>query len=390
MPVRVLPQHPNLEHLKYQAKDLLKGHASRDAATAQRIREFHPRWPKASDAEIFAANLRLSDAQLAIAREYGFASWSRLKRRVEKPRASDEVSRPHHERIEDAIFRRGVELIDAGNVEELRALLKKHPKLSRQRVEFEGGNYFRNPALLEFVAENPVRRGKLPSNVIEIIEAILEAGVDQSSLDETLMLAATGCVPRECGVQTAMIELLCRRGADADRAAESAAVLFEVEAAKALLACGARLTLALAAALSNAEDARRLLQGANAEERHLALAVAGQYGQTAIMRLLLDAGEDPNRFNPVGGHSHSTPLHEAAGNGHLETVKLLVSCGAKTDIKDILFGGTPAEWAHHNGKREVEDYLQSLERAKLVRRESGNKAVEVRSTGRPGPSSHAH
>ena len=49
-------------------------------------------WTKASDPEIFAGNFRLSDAQLAIAREYGFASWTRLKRRMEKPRLSDDVT----------------------------------------------------------------------------------------------------------------------------------------------------------------------------------------------------------------------------------------------------------------------------------------------------------
>jgi hypothetical protein len=39
MPVRSLPSNPNLNHLKYQAKDLLKGHAARNPAVAQRIRE---------------------------------------------------------------------------------------------------------------------------------------------------------------------------------------------------------------------------------------------------------------------------------------------------------------------------------------------------------------
>jgi ankyrin repeat protein len=77
---------------------------------------------------------------------------------------------------------------------------------------------------------------------------------------------------------------------------------------------------------------------------------------------LLDAGEDPNRFNPVGGHSHSTPLHQAAGNGHLDVVKLLTERGAKLDVKDIVFGGTPAEWAAHAGKKEVEACLRELER----------------------------
>jgi hypothetical protein len=369
MPVRALPSNPSLEHLKYQAKDLLKGHAARYAAVAQRIREFHPRWAKGSDAEIFKATFRLSDAQLVIAREYGFASWTRLKRRVEKPRPGDDVGLPHHERIEDEVFRRGVELMDAGDVAGLQAHLRKYPKLATQRVEFEGGNYFRNPSLLEFVAENPIRRGKLPSDIVEIAEAILDAGVEQSALDETLGLVATGRVPRECGVQSALIALLCRRGADPNGPARGAAVLFELEALNALLRCGAQVTLAIAAALGHLDEARELLPKSSAEQRHLALAVAAQYGHTEIVRLMLDAGEDPNRFNPMEAHSHSTPLHQAALNGHLETVQLFVSRGTKTDVKDILFGGTAVEWANHSGKKEVEAYLLSLHRTQSIRRE---------------------
>src|SRR6476646_6705776 len=113
MPVRVLPQNPDLNHLKYQSKDLLKDHAAHSAAAAQRIREFHPRWAKATDAAIFAAKLRVSDAQLTIAREYGYPSCTKLKRRIEQPKPADQISLPHHERIEDAIFRHGVELIDS-------------------------------------------------------------------------------------------------------------------------------------------------------------------------------------------------------------------------------------------------------------------------------------
>ena len=366
MPVRALPKNPSLQHLKYQAKDLLKGHAAHDAGVAQRIREFHPRWTKASDAEIFAANMTLSDAQLAIAREYGFASWVRLKRRVQKPTPADYLSRPHHERIEDPVFRHAVDLIDAGDVEGLRAHLKKNPKLMRQRVVFEGGNYFRNPTLLEFVAENPIRHGKLPKNIVQIADAILDSGIDDSALNETLMLVATGSVPRECGVQIPLIDLLCDRGADPNRAAEVAAVLFEMEAVKALLKRGARITLPLAAALGRTDEVHRLLAKAGPEERHLALALASQYGHADIVELLLDAGEDPNRFNPLGGHSHCTPLHQAALCGHLEVVKLLVERGAKLDTKDILFAGTPADWAKHAGKKEVEEYLRAREKQNLI------------------------
>jgi len=76
--------------------------------------------------------------------------------------------------------------------------------------------------------------------------------------------------------------------------------------------------------------------------------------------MLLEAGEDPNRFNPIGCHSHSTPLHQAAHAGHIEVVRLLVSHGADTSIKDIMFSATPLGWAEHAGQTEVADYLRSL------------------------------
>jgi hypothetical protein len=198
MPVRRLPSNPDLNHLKYQARDLLKGHAAGHRGVAQRIREFHPRFRAANDAEIFAAVLKLSDAQLAIAREHGFRSWTRLKEHVASPELASRLFIPHHERIDDPVFRRAVDLIDGGDATGLRLHLKQHPKLARQRIDFEGWNYFHHPALLEFIAENPVRHGKMPQNIVEIAEVILEAGPDQQSRNDALALVATGSVPLEC------------------------------------------------------------------------------------------------------------------------------------------------------------------------------------------------
>lgn len=366
MPVTRLPSNPNLDHLKYQAKDLLREHAARSQQAAQRIREFHPRFTKSADAEIFHAKLRLADAQLAIAREYGFPSWTRLKRHIEHPTLADQLNLPHHERIEDATFRRSVDLLDAGDEDGLREHLKRHPNLIHQHVVFEGGNYFRNPALLEFVAENPVRRGSLPKNIVNIARIILDAGAERSAVNETLGLVATGRVPRECHAQVPVINLLCDYGADPNSAMHGAALHAEWQAVDALIARGARIDLPVAAALGRTEDARRLLPDADAEHRQLGLALAAQFGHFDIVRLLLDSGADPNRYSP--GHSHSTPLHQAALAGHNEVVRLLVESGARLDMKDILWHATPAGWARHAGKTEIEEYLRQQESANVKRR----------------------
>jgi ankyrin repeat protein len=102
----------------------------------------------------------------------------------------------------------------------------------------------------------------------------------------------------------------------------------------------------------------RHLPASDSAQRHLALALAAQYGHTEIVRALLDAGEDPDRYNPPGSHTHSTPLHQAALAGHLNVVKLLVERGARLDTKDVIWQGTPADWAQHERRAEVEAYLR--------------------------------
>ena len=363
MPVKPLPANPSLDHLKSQAKDLLKARTSRDPQAAQRIREFHPRFQESTDATIFDARFRLSDAQLTIARERGFASWARLKRRVEKPTLTDRLDLPHHERIENPAFRQAVDLLDRGDVINLRAHLNQHPHLVRERVTFEGGNYFRHPTLLEFIAENPVRRGTLPANIVDVAKVILEAGAkeDHSALNDTLGLVSSGCVPRQCRVQIPLIDLLCAYGADPTSAILTALAHQELEAMDALIGNGARIDLVAAAGLGRTEDFQRLLSASTYEDRHCALALASQYGHVHIVRLLLDAGEDPNRYNPVGFHGHSTPLHQAALGGYDQALRLLVERGARLDMRDTVWQGTPADWAQHEDHKDIEEYLRGQE-----------------------------
>jgi Ankyrin repeats (3 copies) len=360
VPTKKLPANPSLDHLKHQAKDLMRQHALKAPQSAMRLREFHPSLRLATDQEIFSTPLTLGDAQLAIAREYGFASWARLKHHIETPSRSENLLLPHHERIEDAVFRHAVSLIDAGDVFGLSLLLKANPGLIHQHVLFEGGNYFRNPSLLEFVAENPVRHGTLPTNIVDVAVILLDAGPEHRSVNDTLGLVVSGRVPRECKVQIPLIDVLCKYRADPNSPLQTAALHGEFEAVHQLIRWGAKPDLPILAALGETEECLRHLPISDPGQRHLALALASQYGHTEIVRALLDAGEDPNRYNPPGSHTHSTPLHQAALAGHLSVVKLLVEHGARLDMKDVIWQGTPADWAQHDGKTEVESYLRGL------------------------------
>ncbi|SEE45509.1 ankyrin repeat domain-containing protein [Jiangella alba] len=76
-----LPVRPDLGHLKKQAKELLRAYRDGDPAAAARFRATlpHATGPHGS-------RPRLRDAQSCVAREYGFASWTALRRYVEEVR----------------------------------------------------------------------------------------------------------------------------------------------------------------------------------------------------------------------------------------------------------------------------------------------------------------
>ena len=77
------PDRLNLDHLKKQAKELIRLYRSRDPAAMVRFRHALPAAAGRSDDDISSLELRLHDAQSCIAREHGFVSWPDLKRYVE-------------------------------------------------------------------------------------------------------------------------------------------------------------------------------------------------------------------------------------------------------------------------------------------------------------------
>jgi len=86
----------------------------------------------------------------------------------------------------DADFREGVLAIDSGDVAVLDRLVRSNPALVRDRLESNPewlrdivgrtlDGFFRRPYLLWFVADDPVRNGRLPANIAEAARVIVDA-----------------------------------------------------------------------------------------------------------------------------------------------------------------------------------------------------------------------
>src|ERR1051326_503754 len=79
---RQLPARPHLDVPKREASALLKEWRAGSPAALDRVRRRHPKFRDPAVTVISPGQFRLNDAQLVIAREYGFSNWAELKRRI--------------------------------------------------------------------------------------------------------------------------------------------------------------------------------------------------------------------------------------------------------------------------------------------------------------------
>jgi ankyrin repeat protein len=319
----------------------------------------HPRFRGRHVSEV-PADLPLDEARLVIARRYAFGTWSDLLFFAAAVGRDPAV----------ATFEAAVEAVVSGDLSPLRSMLRDDAGLARARSSRR-----HRATLLHYIAANGVEGGRqrTPANAVEVARTLLEAGADPNAIAHmddadctTMSLLVSSSPPAEAGLQAALAETLLDHGADAsgrnpvNRSAVLTALAFGFQAtAQALARRGASSeSLAEAAGLGWPAEVARLLPRADAGERRIALALAAQHGHAAIVRLLLDAGVDPNLFNPEGCHAHSTPLHQAAWAGHAEAVRLLVERGARLDLRDGIYDGTPLDWAMHGGRTAIADFLR--------------------------------
>jgi peptide-methionine (S)-S-oxide reductase len=279
-----------------------------------------------------------------------------------------------NEEIKDPVFRMAVEAIDTGNSQMLSELLRDHPHLVKDRLDYPVPGYFSNPYLIWFVADNPIRHEKLPGNIIEVTRMLIESvkknapESSQIQLDYTLGLVDTGRNVRESGYQIDLIDLLIDAGANPGEG-KGAVAHGNLDAANHLLKRGAKLSLTVAVSLDMRGEIENLFTQAGPDEKITALTAAAFLGKPDMVSWLLEKGVDPNGYPPgnSGFHSHATPLHQAVYSGSLETVKMLVDAGASLDALDKVYSGTPLGWAEYMIAEEakgderfrlIEEYLR--------------------------------
>lgn len=374
---RPLPFDAPLAAYDAQAAALLAGLRARDPRALEAFRCHHPRFRDPDVAwlardvaagEVEGAGLGADDARLAVARAHSFADWAALA----------ELAGAVAERGAVYRFEAAVEAVVDGALEGLERALRQDPGLARARSTRR--TCFDPPlhraTLLHYVAANGVEghRQRTPANAVDVARALLDAGAEPDALADfyggpcaTMSLLVSSSHPAAAGVQGALVELLLDRGAAIEGRGEpwgtplrTALVFGCPDAARALERRGASVeSLSTAAGLGRAELVLHLLPSADAAERHAALALAAQLGQAEVVRLLLDAGEDPDRHNPRGAHAHATPLHQAVWGGHEAVVRLLVERGARLDLEDTIYHGTPLGWALHAGREDLADWLRA-------------------------------
>jgi len=82
--MKTLPEQPNLEFLRREARTLRAQHRAKDKTVCEIIAHFDTSFHGLSHDEIFSRKFSIIDAQRVTARRYSFASWRRLKLFVQK------------------------------------------------------------------------------------------------------------------------------------------------------------------------------------------------------------------------------------------------------------------------------------------------------------------
>jgi ankyrin repeat protein len=387
-----LPANPSLDQLRHQAKDLLRAARRGDGDALGRIKAV-------------STTMSLAAAQLAIAREHGYASWAKLKDevdartleialKVEAFCAAIVSGRPGRAarmlaetpEIAGYNFATAVLLGDADRIE---AELRRDPGLATRRDPRNGWTPLHAVCASRLHQLDPA----LAEGPAAVARMLIEAGADPLAASPRwtplgCAIAATNTGPSNRSI----VELLLARGAQpGEEDLYLAGFAHDRHELLPLLLAHVRkpadISRALAAPISNDDtESVRLLLEAGADPAHYldddgkplpAVWAATNAGcSTDLVALLLDHGADRDLSGPDG----RTPYRLATTAGRTDLLEVLRSHGAVEDATaSELFLASCMRGERQDAQRRLDDdaalidSLTSDEQAALVRAaESGN------------------
>jgi ankyrin repeat protein len=332
---RALSSATTLDHLKREAKQWLKTLRSGDAEAWARLRQAHPAAP---------ADAGLRHVHHAIAREFGFTSWTRLKAAL--PATEPAAPAPGaSDAAEDPALRAILTAADAGDAVRLASLLDARPDLVSTRGTLSGHTGLRT-ALHFGVAHEAVMR------------LLLERGADPNVRDE-----GDNAYPLHFAAERQdlpVIRLLLDHGADPIGTGDGHEldvigwatcwdyVAVQPDVLATLLAGGARHHLFSAVAVGDVAALRaavaadpaslaRVMDRTNRRRTALHLAIVKR--QPAALDALVALGADPDARDQAG----LTALDQAALAGETAIAERLVAHGARIDLPAAVALGRIAE-----------------------------------------------
>lgn len=194
-----IPSHLTVRgFLRQAAERLYEAHWLGEETAAIPIKNWHPELVGLPHDEILAAPFAVTDAQLTVAREYGFGGWSAVERLGK--------------RGFDELFEAAVDAVVMGDVVQLKALLAQEPALIAQTSPFG-----HQATLLHYTAANGVEswRQQVPYNVVDVAQVLLAAGADPLATMQvyggahiTRALVETSAHPTAAGVGKLLSQLL--------------------------------------------------------------------------------------------------------------------------------------------------------------------------------------
>ena len=400
-PTRVLREHPDLDQLKRQAKELLDAYRAQSPEAIDEVTAYH----RTASAATFA----LHDAQFVLARSYGFESWPKLKAALDGVTAAklhEAAESGDLQRARELLERRP-EIVDLGRGE-MRAIhmavLRRDLAMTNLLLEFgahpDGGIWPNRDATSPYVIardrgyeeilhvlraareKRGARGPKGPTEATRKLQQAIESG------DEHQIIAVFDQYPEVAEIRAPdgltmlhrmagrgallPIQWLLDHGADIDAKSQQgwtpldyAATgrggewLFDNEqferTAEVLFKNGAQLSPISAATLGRWDHLEKIAKAGLEAVGVLEAAVKGN--QPDILRRLLDLGLDPDERTQVGHISEQTwsaggPLFQSVILNRIGMARLLLERGADPNV-EVYAAGSPAYQAYATRNPEM-------------------------------------